>query len=244
MEVKKRKNIKNVEIYRIYLLLLDKYGYQNWWPIVQNEKCLYLQEYGARERTPEEIEEIMIGAILTQNTAWENVRRAIVNLKKHNMIRWKNLLKADTSQLSDLIRSSGYYKQKAKKLKKLAEFISEELKGDILLLKRYSLQEARKKLLSLWGVGPETADSILLYGYYFKTFVVDAYTKRIFSRIGLINLNDDYNKVKGFFEKNLPEDRIVFQEYHALIVEFGKKICRNSPLCGECFLKSVCKNAK
>ncbi len=219
----------------IYNLLKDRYGAQNWWPIVENGECYYKEEYVKRERTEEEVFEIIVGAILTQNTMWKNVILAISNLKRENIFSIDDFLKVKIEKIANLIKPSGYYNQKAKKLKAIAKFLKQE--GNILSLKNESLLYVRKKLLSVWGVGFETADSIMLYGFNFPVFVVDAYTKRIFSRLGLINEDSDYDKIRKYFEKNLPCNTEIYKEYHALIVKFGKNICAKKTLCENCFLK-------
>jgi endonuclease-3 related protein len=225
-------------------MLLNEYGYQYWWPIVDHEQCLYLEEYTKRERTEEEILEIMVGAILTQNTAWDNVVKALKELKKKKILEKEVLKEIVISELSETIRASGYYNQKAKKIKELVNSLSSIFQNQWMKLKSYSLEEARNLLLSIWGVGKETADSVLLYAYGFPLFVVDSYTKRIFYRLGFLNENTLYDEAQTFFHDHLKLDKRLFQEYHALIVEFGKKICKSRPLCNECFLKVFCNFAK
>ena len=196
---------------KIYQKLLSNFGKQNWWPSITGSKF-----------------EIAVGAILTQNTNWQNVEKAIDNLIKNKVLSKDKIKKTDTRKLSALIKSSGYYNQKARKLKAFVSF-----SGDI----------TRENLLKIWGIGPETADSILLYAYNKPYFVIDAYTKRIFSRLGLIE-TDDYEEIREFFEKNLPRDLKIYKEFHALIVKLGKIHCRNKPLCKECPLLKYCKYNK
>jgi len=196
---------------KIYQKLLSKFGKQNWWPCKTGNRF-----------------EIIIGAILTQNTGWQNVEKAINNLIKNKMLSKDAIRKAGTRKLAVLIKPAGYYNQKAKKLKAFVNF-----SGDI----------TRKDLLSIWGIGPETADSILLYAYNKPYFVVDAYTKRIFSRLELIE-TDDYEEIREFFEKNLPKDVRIYREFHALIVELAKKYCKKGPLCEECPLAKDCNYSK
>lgn len=223
----------------IYRKLRARYGERNWWPIVRNGKCEYLEEFRKRNRSVKEIFEIMIGAILTQNTSWDNVVKTIVGMKKLKLFSLNGLRNAPAGKLAVVVRPSGYYNQKAKKIKHLVRFIDSELKGDILRMRKMGREEAREKLLGIWGVGPETADSILLYGYGFPVFVVDAYTRRIFSRLGLID-DEDYENVRRTFESGLKNDTDLFREYHAVIVEHGKNVCKTKPLCGECVLARDC----
>ncbi|MGC8765332.1 MAG: endonuclease III domain-containing protein [Brevinematia bacterium] len=223
-----------MKLLEIYNLLKERYGNQNWWPIVENGECLYKEEFLRRERTEKEIFEIIVGAILTQNTQWKNVVITIDNLKREGLFSLNKILSTETEKIADLIRPSGYYNQKAKKLKAISELIMRE--GGIMALKKLGVQEARKKLLSVWGVGFETADSILLYGFNFLIFVIDAYTRRIFSRLGFISEDSDYEKIRIYFQENLPHNTEIYKEYHALIVEFGKEICTKKPRCEKCFL--------
>ncbi|MCL5019193.1 MAG: endonuclease III domain-containing protein [Patescibacteria group bacterium] len=226
----------------IYNELSVRYGQRNWWPVIQGDECLYLPEFQERKRTPEEIFEIITGAILTQNTAWPNVVKAIIRLKQAGIFSPADFETIPVSELAELIRPAGYFNQKAKKLKIIACFIRNDLRGDILSLEKFPLIEARKKLLDLWGIGPETADSILLYGYGFPVFVVDAYTKRVFSRLGFFPEKSDYEEVRQLFEKGLPKDVRLYREYHALIVEFAKEFCRKKTPCDGCFLQNVLFN--
>ena len=173
-------------IYTLYRALFGKYGHQNWWPIVENGRCLYLDDYRKRARTDEEILEIMAGAVLTQNTSWENAAGALAKLKEEALLNIESLDSARAAGIAQIIKGSGYYNQKAKKLKALAGFLR-GLPGGLHDLRAMGLETARESLLSVWGIGKETADSsILLYGSYFLTFVIDAYTVRIFSRVGII----------------------------------------------------------
>lgn len=199
----------------IYEILLKRFGPQNWWPM---QRGFHPREW-----------EVEVGAILTQNTSWKNVEIALRNLKSEGIVSKEKTRKTPEKTLANLIRPSGYYKQKAKKLKRLANF-----SGDV----------TRENLLNIWGIGRETADSILLYAYNKPFFVVDAYTRRVFSRIGLIESEWDYERIRKFLEANLPRQTKLYKEYHALIVELGKRFCRNKPLCDECPLKSIYRNQK
>ncbi|MEA3493019.1 MAG: endonuclease III domain-containing protein [Candidatus Margulisiibacteriota bacterium] len=194
----------------IYKKLLKHFGPQNWWPADT--------EF-----------EVIVGAILTQNTNWKNVERAIENLKTAHALRPSSLLKLSNQKLERLIKPSGFYRQKAKRLKGFTK----EYYG------RSGM--SREELLRVKGIGPETADSILLYAFDRPTFVVDAYTKRIGQRVGLFRF-DDYHEIKAYFEKKLPKNLEVYKEYHALLVELAKNYCKTKPLCGECPVVSLCKN--
>lgn len=176
--------------------------------------------------------------ILTQNTSWKNVEKAVYNLNKENVLDINSIIKMDNNRLASLIRPSGYYNQKAIKLKVMAGFLK---KNPIKRLKRIETKKLRELFLSIKGVGPETADSILLYAFNRPVFVVDAYTKRIFSRFGFIKNNATYNEIQDFFHKNLKSDEKIFNEFHALIVEHAKQHCKKTPVCKDCILKERCK---
>ena len=220
-----------MDLMQIYRQLYKKYGPQHWWP-------------------GDSREEIIIGAILTQNTNWKNVERAIENLKKNNLIDFSSILKTRGSKLSQLIKPAGYHNQKAKKLKLAAEFFTTQAEQNSAACSgtKSSACELNKKpttkcqiptreqLLNIWGIGPETADSILLYAYKQPEFVVDAYTKRIFSQIKLIKPDAKYQEIKEFFESNLKKDAKLFNEYHALIVRLGKEIKTNTNMLTGLFL--------
>jgi len=204
------------QINQIYNKLLDHYGAQGWWPLLDYQKNInddglwgYHPDDYSLPKTKIQRFEVCIGAILTQNTAWKNVQKALINLKKLNAIKPDTLKKIDIEKLKKAITPAGYYNQKSKKLKIFADFFI-SVKNKI---------PTRNDLLSVWGIGPETADSILLYAYKKPEFVVDAYTKRMFTNLGLIDDNYNYEKIKSFFEENLKNDIIVYQEYHALIVK-------------------------
>jgi len=167
------------------------------------------------------------GHILTQNTAWNNVTKAINNLKDNDLIAINKIINVDISKLKDLIKPAGYYNQKAERLKLIALFFKK------------NKTITREKLLKIKGIGLETADSILLYALNKPYFVIDAYTKRIFKRLGIRD-TDNYDELQQLFIKNLEKDTKLFNEYHALIVKLGKNICKKKPLCDECPLNSIC----
>lgn len=201
----------------VYRILVRAYGPQHWWPA----------------DTPFEV---MVGAVLTQNTAWSNVEKAIANLKRERLLSSPSHMNAVANKvLASLIRPSGYYNIKTKRLRNLLSYINTRYAGS--LKKMFSADPAvlRQQLLEINGIGPETADSIMLYAGGKPFFVVDAYTKRIFSRQGLIKGNTDYHTVQGFFMDNLPHNAMFFNEYHALIVRIGKEYCKKTrPLCSGC----------
>ncbi|NQT29131.1 MAG: endonuclease III domain-containing protein [Candidatus Saganbacteria bacterium] len=207
---------KQAKLLKIYKKLLAHFGPQGWWP----------------GDTPFEI---MIGAILTQNTNWGNVERAIANLKQSNVLRPTSLVRIPNAKLEKLIRPAGYFRAKAKKLKIFCRWLIKQ--GGVKKLKKKPLNLLRPELLKVWGIGPETADSMLCYALDKTNFVVDAYTVRIFNRLGLIKTSD-YHAIKDYFEQNLPKKLGVYKEYHALLVALGKHFCKKTkPLCKECPLK-------
>jgi endonuclease-3 related protein len=209
---------------KIYSSLYDYFGPLNWWP-------------GA---TPFEV---MVGAILTQNTSWSNVEKAINNLKKENLLEPRKLYRINQEELAQLIKPSGYYNIKARRLKNFVNIFVNDFEGSTEKMFSGDSRKLRKKLLNVNGIGPETADSILLYAGRKPFFVVDAYTKRIFSRHKLITKNSTYYEIQEFFIKNLDKDVKLFNEFHAQIVMLGKTICTSrNPDCAKCpigFLNSV-----
>ena len=212
----------NRKVLEIYKNLLATYGEQGWWPT----KNTYSPSFKMRMRTPTERFEICVGAILAQNTSWKNAERALDNLREADVLAAKKMERLSEKELATLIRPAGYYNLKAKKLK---EFL------------KYSGAINRDKMLEIWGCGPETVDSILLYAYNKPVFVVDAYARRIFSRIGVCSDKISYEKLQKLFEDNLPKDAVLFNEYHALLVKQAKVHCKTKPLCRGCCLNSLCK---
>ena len=199
----------------VYKTLHKTYGPQGWWP--------------AKTRL-----EVVIGAILTQNTAWTNVEKAIANLKKAHLVSAKRLKSIDIKSLARLIRPAGYYNIKAVRLKNFVSFLYAEYGGSIGNLSSENTTKLRKALLGVNGIGPETCDSIMLYACGKKVFVVDAYTKRVFSRHSLIKESGDYHRVQKYFTDNLPKSEKLYNEYHALIVRLAKDFCRAKPDCKNC----------
>jgi len=204
----------------IYRILYRTYGPRHWWP----------------GETPFEV---MVGAILTQNTSWQNVEKAIHKLKERRVLHPEGIYRLRRPSLASLIRSSGYYRVKALRLTAFVNFLFNRYKGDIAKLKRRPLQALRAELLAVNGIGPETADSILLYGLKKPVFVVDAYTRRILSRHGIVSEKASYEEIQGLFMNHLPHDERLFNEYHALIVHVGKNVCKKRPNCDKCPLKGI-----
>jgi endonuclease III related protein len=220
-----KKKVVRPVIRKIYNCLFTSYGPQGWWPLtelrkyggVNPEKTGSVMGYHPADytypQTQDQQFEIICGALLTQNTSWIQVEKALLNLKQIHSLSSESILSLDPETLKEAIRPAGYYNQKAVRLKTLACWFSE-------LADRVP---AREELLSLKGVGPETADSILLYAFKQSSFVVDAYTKRIVTNLGLADEKASYNEIKTLFEENLPEDLAMYQEYHALLVEHAKR---------------------
>jgi len=184
--------------------------------------------------------EVIVGAILTQNTSWGNVERAIANLRSAQMLTPSAMSAARMARLAALVRPSGYFRQKAKKLKAFVRFLQREYGGSLKRMFDAPTELLREKLLSVHGIGPETADSILLYAGKHAVFVVDAYTHRIFGRHGITNGKPEYESVRALVETALPRDSQLFNEFHALVVNTGKNWCRKKePRCAECPLGSL-----
>jgi endonuclease-3 related protein len=226
-------------IREIYKLFIKTYGLQGWWPLstVKENNGYHNGDYILPETTSEKFE-IITGAVLTQNTAWKNVRTAIENLNENKLMDPEKISAVKQDRLALIIRPSGYFNQKAKKLKAVSGFILDGgyLNGKI---------PQREELLNVWGIGPETADSILLYAYKVPVFVVDAYTKRILSRMGITARTASYESIQKIFSDeysglNKAGKLIVFNEYHALIVRHAKEFCRKNPACRGCPV-SECK---
>ena len=225
----------------IYEKLLSHFNPQHWWPVTK-EGELAPKYHKNIELNDKQKLEICFGAILTQNTNWKNVEKAIVELNKSNLINIKKINKINIKKLALLIKSSGYHNQKAKKLKNFCEFLMKSYNGKLKNLFNNDIQKLRKKLLSINGIGPETADSIILYAAKKPIFVIDAYTKRIMSRIGY--KEKTYDELQNLFMHNIPNNEKLFNEYHALLVELGKNICKKEPLCQECPINKYCNYYK
>lgn len=205
----------------IYKRLYSFYGPQGWWP---GDTRL----------------EIIVGAILTQATSWKNVEKAIRNLKKAKALSSLSKIKSmRPDRLSRLIRPAGYHNIKSKRLRNLLDFLSSEYGADLDKLARRDIGRLRQEFLSVNGIGEETADSILLYAFRKPVFVVDAYTKRIFSRHNIVKIGAKYSEIQKVFTRNLFPDEKLYNEYHALIVRLGKEYCRKTPSCARCPLKGM-----
>lgn len=212
-----------MSIKRTYNSLFKQYGPQHWWP----------------GDTPFEI---MVGSVLTQNTAWLNVERAINNLKQADALSAETILSTHHARLAKWLKPSGYFNIKAKRLKNFCQWYVEQ--GGFKSLAKLDTHDLRTQLLSVNGVGPETADDIVLYAFERPVFVIDAYTRRIFSRIGMIDGDESYEELRSHFESALKSDVSLFNEYHALIVKHGKDICKTRPRCDQCCLTSLCHQYK
>lgn len=230
---------KNNKIKTIFLKLYDYYGPQGWWPIVdKNYQVRYRKNFFGK-LSDDECFEISSGAILTQNVSWKNVEKAIINLKKNNLLNPYKINDLDFEFVSNLIRSTGYYKQKTIKLKNFSKWIIE--KGGSLkkIFNKTQPLQLRNMLLSINGIGKETADSILLYAAYIPFFIIDAYTKRLINRVLNIELTD-YDELQNLFHKSIEKDFKIYNEFHALIVQHSKNFCRKEPLCSSCPLSDTC----
>jgi endonuclease-3 related protein len=219
-QTRRRKTAKvelpKARLLTIYRRLLDRYGPQHWWPA----------------ETPFEV---MVGAVLTQNTAWSNVEKTMDNLKAQHRLTLESLLAMPKAALAECIRPAGYFNIKAERLLNLCRFLAHNPD-----LKTLETEPLRERLLSVHGIGPETADDILLYAYQRPVFVIDAYTRRLFSRLALIDHDCGYEPLRAGFEVALTPDTALFNEYHALIVVHAKSHCKTKPDCTGCPLTALC----
>jgi len=205
----------------VYNSLFKKYGAQHWWPA-------------------DNPFEVMVGAILTQNTAWTNVEKALSNIKQAGPLSPYTIIKTEHEDLASWLRPSGYFNIKAIRLKSFCRWYIQH--GLYDGLKRQHSLKLREMLLSVKGIGPETADDILLYAFNRKVFVIDAYTRRIFYRLGIVDESLDYETMRSLFENELHSEEIkLFNEFHALIVIHAKQICKKKPDCESCCLRSICQ---
>ena len=212
--------MKNKKLLLIYNKLYKAFGPQHWWP----------------GDTPFEV---AVGAILTQNTNWGNVEKAINNLKKEKVLGARAIHDMPVKKLASLIQPSGYFNIKAKRLKSFINFLMNDYHGSMQRLKKEEMHSLRRKLLSVNGIGPETADSILLYALDKPVFVIDAYTKRVLSRHKILRHEDSYEKYQELFHLSLKKDVKLFNEYHALFVRVGKTFCKTKPVCEGCPLEQL-----
>ena len=238
----------------IYRQLLTEYKQQGWWPFsrlsmpvkkgdkdwanykkfLRNSSAAdfrinWPRHHGIAPKKDSQRLEIIIGALLTQNTSWRNVEKAIYILNKDKLLDRKKLSKLPFKKLSSLIKSAGYYNQKARKIKEFLRF-----KGKI----------TRENLLSIWGIGPETADSILLYAYNKPIFVIDAYTRRIMFRVGICKSDAKYGELQKIFHNSLNCSAKLFKEYHALLVQHAQTHCKTKPVCNSCPISKLCASKR
>lgn len=206
---------------RVYDRLLEHYGHAGWWP----------------GETPFEV---CVGAILTQNTSWTNVEKALGALRRHDLLSFRKLRAVPVSRLARLIRSSGYYNVKARRVRAFLDFLDQEHAGRVERMAQEDPWELRERLLEVDGIGPETADSIVLYAAGHPLFVVDAYTRRVFARLGLLGSDEPYDTVQRFFMERLPPNTPLYNDFHAQIVRQGKDVCRPRPRCDACPLEGLC----
>lgn len=209
-----------LSLQQIFDRLFAAYGPQHWWP-------------------GDSPFEVMVGAVLTQNAAWVNVERAIGHLKQAGCLSLDGLLALAEAELAELIRPSGYFNVKAKRLHSLCRFL--EQRRGIQALQTMDTKDLRHHLLGVHGVGPETADDILLYAFERPVFVVDAYTRRLFGRLGRLSGTESYESIRAMFETELPGEVRLFNEYHALIVHHAKWVCSGKPRCVDCCLRADCR---
>jgi len=211
------------ELMNIFKRLLGKFGPRHWWPADSNL-------------------EMILGAILVQNVSWKNTAAALQNLREKGLIDLMGLLEVPDGDLEELVRPARYYKTKAKKLKAFASMVDERFDGDLDKLLGLPLKRLRDELMKVYGIGEETADSIILYASKQPIFVIDAYTRRIFHRLGYFRENAGYAEMQAFFMRHLPADVQLYNEYHALLDCLGNRLCRaTKPACRECPLEDICK---
>jgi len=207
----------------VYDRLRACYGPQHWWPA----------------GTPFEV---IVGAILTQSVAWANVEKSIASLREADLLSPRALREVPPDELAKLIKPCGYYNVKARKLQAFAIWLGEHFDDSLDRLFAQDVAELRRQLLAVYGIGEETADSIILYAGGKPVFVIDAYTRRILTRLGLEPHSESYAGYQALFTENLPQDAVLFNEYHALLVALGKDACRRQPRCGRCCLREICAN--
>ena len=209
----------------VYRRLRRAFGHAGWWP-------------------GDSPFEVCVGAILVQNTSWANVERTLAGLERRGLLSFEALDHLSASRLAPLLRSSGTFRVKARRLRAFLDFLSSEYGGRVERMRSEELPALRRKLLAVPGVGPETADSIALYAAGHPSFVVDAYTRRVFTRLGLIAGGEPYAELQQLFQENLPRDPDLYNDYHAQIVRLAKDFCRARPRCPECPLRGVCPQAR
>ncbi|WDL97065.1 endonuclease III domain-containing protein [Alicyclobacillus sp. ALC3] len=211
---------------RVYQRMFDQIGPRYWWPADTGE-------------------EVVIGAILVQNVSWANTEKALHNLAEAELLSFSQLRQAELEEIEGCIRSTRFYRTKARKLKAFADHLAETHHNSLSVMLSQPLDKLRKELLNIYGIGPETADDILLYAAKLPSFVIDTYTKRIFHRLGLVPEDISYDELRGWFMEHLPQDVQLYNEYHALIDAVGHRFCNpTQPKCGECPLRVECVHLK
>ena len=222
--------------FKIYEILLKEFGNLNWWPMDK--------KYHENNRSDPRFE-VIVGAILTQNTGWSNVEKALTNLKLNNMLNIKSISEINIKKLQEMIKPSGFFNQKANRLKILTLYLKNNFNSNLDYFFKKNIENIRKELLLLNGIGPETADSILLYAGNMPIFVVDTYTKRICKRL-LMDTNISYDEIQDYFQRELSKNYSkkelikIYNELHALIVILAKKYCKKKPQCYNCPLNKYC----
>ena len=209
----------------VYRRLLQHYGPQHWWPA-------------------DSPFEVMVGAVLTQSTSWTNVEKAVDSLKAADALSPRALRRLSREELARTIYSAGFHNSKARKLKAMAEYLGDRFDDDLDAMKRVDPAELRAELLGVYGIGEETADSIMLYALGMPSFVIDAYTRRLLSRLGIAPERKTYGAYQRLFEDSLERDPRTFDEYHALVVSHGKSVCRKQPRCDGCCLLEICATGR
>ncbi|MBI4395749.1 MAG: endonuclease III domain-containing protein [Elusimicrobia bacterium] len=229
----------------IFQRLLDRFGPQGWWPVTPpgKNRPVYSAAFSRGRPAPAQAFEVAVGAILTQNTAWTNVEKALEGLNREGLLSPPRLLKTRSSTLQGLIRSSGYFRQKTGRLKGFSRYLLRRWEGRMDLFLNRPTAEVRRELLTLNGIGPETADSILLYAGGHPVFVVDAYTRRFGHRFGLFR-DTDYHFVQEQFMRQMPPAVYEYRECHALLVELSKRHCRAKPVCSGCPVLGKCAEGR
>lgn len=205
----------------VYELLRARFGHARWWPA-------------------DTAFEVCLGAILAQNTAWANVERALHAIRSRRLLSHRALFPLPAAAIARLIRASGTFQVKARRVRAFLDFLESDYGGVVERMASAPLDSLRAALLRVHGIGPETADCIVLYAAGLPSFVVDAYTRRVFGRLGLLRGGESYDEVQRFFHRRLPPDAALFNDYHAQIVRLAKDVCRPRPLCASCPLDAVC----
>lgn len=220
----------------IFSKLYSDFGPQFWWPVTEKGKIY--PEYSGGPKNEKQQLEVCFGSILAQNTSWKNAEKAIIELHRNNLFDVQKIAGISNERLAKIIKSSGFHNQKAKKLKNFCNFLIENYGGSLQNFFQNDMGRLRNQLLSINGIGPETADSIILYAAKKPSFVIDSYTKRIMSRLGFEK--EAYDELQALFMKSLPNSEKLFNECHALLVELGKNVCKKQPLCGKCPIGRYC----